>query len=89
MSTIIIDQVFLDEKYSKSVLRREISCDLVPSVGMEIEEEVWEKPKKIKKVNINPAKNYYMIFVEDEFVTKKTVEKVLENYKKSGWKLIE
>ncbi len=86
MSTIIIDQIFLDEKYNKSILRKECNSDLVPAIGMEIEDSAWEKAKKIKKVNINLDKNCYIIFVDDEFVTKKTVEKVVENFKNCGWK---
>ena len=86
MSTIIIDQVFVDEKYSKFILRKEVKSDLVPAVGMDIEDIVWEKTKKIKKVNINIDKNFYAIFVEDEFVTKSTATKILDNYKKNGWK---
>ena len=85
MSFIIIDQIFVDEKFNKSTLRKKCESNLVPSVGMELEDAVWEKPKKIKKVNINVDKNYYLIFVEDEFVTKSTSAKIIESYKKQGW----
>jgi succinyl-CoA synthetase beta subunit len=88
MGTIIIDQVFIDEKYTKFILRKEVKSDLVPAVGMDVEEIVWEKTKKIKKVNINIDKNCYVIFIEDEFVTKSSANKILDNYKKNGWKEI-
>lgn len=88
MSTIIIDQIFLDEKYSKTVLRREVNCDVVPAAGMEIEDEAWERAKKIKKVNINPIKNQYIVFVDDEFVTKKTAPKIIQKFIALGWKEI-
>jgi hypothetical protein len=88
MSLIIIDQVFVDEKFSKSTLRKQSNSDLVPAVGMELEDAAWEKAKKIKKVNINIDKNYYMLFVEDEFMTKSTSAKIIDGFKKHGWKEI-
>ncbi|HOK37158.1 MAG: hypothetical protein WHW07_01465 [Bacteroidales bacterium] len=86
MSKIVVDQVFLDEKYTKFVLRREYNCNLVPIAEMEIYDKAWEKPKKIKKVVIDPSKDEYIIFVNDEFVTSKTVKKTLETYINLGWK---
>lgn len=86
MSKIVVDQIFLDEKYTKFVLRREYDCNLVPIAEMEIYDKAWEKPKKIKKVVIDPSKDEYTIFVNDEFVTSKTVKKILEAYINLGWK---
>lgn len=42
MSSIIIDQVFLDEKYNKSILRKQCKSDLGLAIGMEIEDYAWE-----------------------------------------------
>ena len=88
MGKIIIDQIFVDEKFNKSTLRKEYDTDLVPVIGMEMEESVWEKPKKIKKINLNIGSNSYIVFIDDEFVTKKTIGKITDNYKTKGWKEI-
>jgi succinyl-CoA synthetase beta subunit len=87
MSLIIIDQVFIDEKFSKTILTKTTDCEIVPSIGMEIEDSAWEKPKKIKKININPEHNCYKLFVEDEFITKRDSIKITDIYKKCGWKI--
>jgi len=86
MSFIIIDQVFIDEKFSKTILTKTTDCDIVPSIGMEIEDSAWEKPKKIKRIQINPEHKYYKLFVEDEFITKRESFKITDIYKKCGWK---
>ncbi len=88
MSLIIIDQIFVDEKFNKSTLRKQCDSGLVPAVGMEVEDAAWEKAKKIKKVNINIDNNCYILFVDDEFVTKNTSAKIMDNFKKLGWKEI-
>ncbi|MDD3741095.1 MAG: hypothetical protein PHH30_07625 [Bacteroidales bacterium] len=88
MSLIIIDQVFIDEKFNKTILSKTANCDIVPSIGIEIEDSAWEKPKKIKKIIINPEQNYYKLFVEDEFITKRESIKITETYKKCGWNIL-
>ncbi|MDD3860808.1 MAG: hypothetical protein PHW83_11460 [Bacteroidales bacterium] len=88
MSLIIIDQVFIDEKFNKTILSKTANCDIVPSIGIEIEDSAWDKPKKIKKIIINPEQNCYKLFVEDEFITKRESIKITETYKKCGWNIL-
>lgn len=85
MSLIIIEQVFIDEKFNKTIIIKKIKCEIVPSIGMDIEDLAWEKPKKIKRICINPEQNSYKLFVEDEFTTKRESIKLTESYKKCGW----
>jgi len=83
--SLIINQVFSDEKFNKSLFVKQFESSLVPSIGMELEDSIWDKPKKIKKININPGHNSYALFVEDEFATKGELQKITEKYKNNGW----
>ncbi|HOZ29582.1 MAG TPA: hypothetical protein PLL66_01580 [Bacteroidales bacterium] len=87
--SLIINQVFVDEKFAKCLLVRQFDGVLVPSIGMEIEDLAWEKPKKIKKIVLNPEQDSYILFVEDEFISKRDLSKITEKYKKCGWIIAE
>ena len=43
-------------------VRKEWETDLVPVVGMEIEDPAWKEPRTIKHVTLNPAEGYYYVY---------------------------
>lgn len=64
---LIIDLIVLykgtDDDFSFGSTRKEFEINLVPVVGIEIEDSAWKHPREIKKVTINPDEGYYHLWL--------------------------
>jgi hypothetical protein len=76
------------EDFLPTLVGKEYSTELIPMVGMYIEDPVWEEPKKITGVTINPKESYYHIYVGEDVRSDEEMCKELENiYYAHGWDL--
>lgn len=85
---IIVDLHILcdDPKHLHSQVGKIYKSDLVPMVGMELEDGAWKDSRPIKSVTINPEEGYYYVFVGDD--TGKTLdhcEQLKKMYHSHGW----
>lgn len=69
-----------------AMVRKEYDTDLVPMVGMELEDSAWKKSRPIRSVAINPAEGYYYIYAGDDTGQDEGRCKQLEQmYQTHGW----
>lgn len=73
--------------YLVGIVHREWDTNLVPAVGMEIEDSAWKKPRVLNGVTINPEENYYLTWVnEDVADTEELANQHIKMYLSHGWK---
>jgi len=87
---LIVDVYVFDKtpqnSYVFGTMRREFETDLVPMLGMEIEDVAWKEPRAITSVVINPSEGYYYIFAGEEAgVGEEQCQRLVEMYKAHGW----
>lgn len=70
--------------------RKEYESDLIPVIGMSLEDSFWKNPYtyKIIEVSINYEENYYYVEVEKfvPIITKENKENLEKGAKFHGWK---
>ena len=89
----IIDVMVMAEEQGKKFVfggvRRELNTDLVPVVGMELEDSAWKESREIKRVTINPEEGYYYLWIgDDEADTKERAYQRVQMYKSHGWQVL-
>jgi hypothetical protein len=84
---IIVDVAILcDDPGYYSNVGKEYETELVPMVGMELEDPAWEEARKIKSVIINPEDGYYYVNVGDDTCRDKIqCERLMKMYHSHGW----
>ena len=72
--------------YVYAMFRKEFETDLVPMVGMGLEDPAWKESRIIKSITINPAQGYYFLHVGDESGNDKDqCEQFKQMYYQHGW----
>lgn len=70
-----------------TTVSKEYETDLVPMVGMEIEDSGFKKAREIRAITINPSEGYYFVYVgEDEQSNRERCESAKDMYVGHGWK---
>jgi succinyl-CoA synthetase beta subunit len=85
---IIVDlHIICDSKsYVYTTVRKTFNTDLVPMVGMDIEDSAWEDPREIKRVSMNPTEGYYFLYVgDDRGQNEEDCKQLAEMYRAHGW----
>lgn len=87
---LIVDVYIHDKTPNNShvfgAMRREFETDLVPMVGMEIEDVAWKESRAITSVVINPSEGYYYVFAGEEVgVGEEQCQCLVEMYESHGW----
>lgn len=78
------------DKHVCATVGKEIETDLVPVVGMELEDPAWEKPRPIERVTINPTDGYYYLHVGDDTAENRDrCEQRKQLYQHHGWTRLE
>ena len=75
-----------DPKYVYAMVRKELETDLVPMVGMQLEDSAWKEPRPIEHLTINPTEGYYLIQAGREHgKNQKDCEQLKKMYHVNGW----
>ena len=89
MKLIVHLDILCDEPGNKHVyalVRKEYDTDLVPMVGMQLEDSAWKEPRPIQSVVINPTEGYYGVYAgDDKGKDKGRCEKLEQMYHAHGW----
>jgi hypothetical protein len=73
-------------KHVYTTVSKEYETDLVPMVGMEIEDPAWKKSRRIKSVTINPSEGYYYVYTgDDKDKDDARCEQLKQMYLSHGW----
>ena len=74
------------DKHVCAMVGKEIETDLVPAVGMELEDPVWKKPRPIERVTVNPTEGSYYLYVGDDTAENRDrCEQLKQLYHRNGW----
>ena len=69
-------------------LKKEYKSKLIPVAGMRINDSVWDEPREILSVTIDPENEYYSLEVKDETAASSTRRAELtKNYESCGWEI--
>ena len=67
-------------------VRKELETNLVPMVGMHLEDGAWKDSRPIKHVTINPSAGYYYVHVgEEDGESENGCERLKRMYHAHGW----
>lgn len=61
------------------------SCDLVPTIGAEIEDGAYTISKKIQSISLQPVNNEYHVFLEFATIQNSGLEQTKFNWEKHEW----
>jgi hypothetical protein len=65
---------------------KEYKTDLIPMVGMQLEDSAWKTPRLISHITISPTEGYYYLCVgEDTRDNEEQCETLKQMYRSHGW----
>lgn len=83
---LIVNLPILCDTKDYIVLHKDFMTDLVPMVGMQLQDPAWENPRPIKNVTINPKEDSYLLHVgDDNLPDKDQCEQLKQSYRRHGW----
>ena len=87
---LIVTLPFGSDAQSSHVLgtvAKEWECDATPVPGMELQDPVWDEPREIKSVILNPDAQHYHIYVGLEKCRDgEHFQQLVDMYESHGWR---
>jgi hypothetical protein len=75
------------KKHLHALLHKEYDTELIPMVGMEIEDSAWNQSRAIRSVTINPDEDYYYVYAGDDIGQDEIqCEQLEQTYQGHGWR---
>jgi hypothetical protein len=69
-----------------NTVQKTYETDLIPMVGMDLQDTAWHEPRPIGNVTIDPGKGcYYIELGQDSFRTAEECEQQVQMYRSHGW----
>jgi len=87
MSVNILYGDALGKRRVHALLHKEYDTELIPMVGMEIEDPAWNQSRAIRSVTINPDEDYYYVYAGDDIGRDEVeCEQLEQRYHGHGWR---
>ena len=80
--TIVCD----DPRHVYNTVRKELDTDLVPMVGMQLEDAAFgREPRAIERLTMNPTHGYYLVDWQEHGQNAEHCERLKRMYLSHGW----